>query len=922
MTVERPGRAGILAVLMAASAFGGGAKLLPRTPVKSPGPAEQKIIDEAERLGAAGNTSQAIQALEAAEAKAKADKDSLAAGALALSLAAQQNRAGDSKKANDTFYRAIDAYRDAKDPADTAIAFMELGALEERGGEGLGILGAESSYENAYKEFEKAGYYEESAFARVKMGQVMQRRGRFLRAIDVYSQILFGDGSRRQGTIRPNGYGDREAFSLAGVATASAYAALGDYEFARYLLSVHLLILGPDNIPLAYAAGENEFAKMDLRERRYGEAIQDAEQGLIGARRSGDREMEAELLFRRGAARSWLQEAGARADIDDAAKIAGELGDEHLRGILLLELAQLTRDAKAARQPLVGAINRFNSHPDAVPRLEAMGLYAEASAQGGDPEEAKKALDLAAAQVDEIAEDLPNQTDLRVSFYRENQYIFDAIAELYLEKNDLEHAYFSVENKKARGILGATSLTRSPLMPHLTRDESLTLAGNLKDVVRYERQTLAALEAGTDDRTSRNWLNIREMESNSYVSALFARHTEVTEPGPTPLADPEYLARFVPEDTALLEYAVLESGLGRKIILLAATRNGGRLDLQRFDLKGKDGQPISPGQFSNLATAFRAAATVRAVNLGALKNQAAELYGVLVGPAGEMIRNKKRLVICPDGAVWAIPFQALIGPDGKYLVENYEIDYEYSASTFVTAVNRKRAASPPDSKRVLVVADPDYGTRQRFAGDLSSEARQGAAGSLMDAAWIPELRETLQEGKAIQAIFPRAKLLTGAEAQESEVRAGIGDYDYVHFATHAVVFNDQPFLSALVLAAPNKTESGDGFLTAREFMDLALKAEMVVLSACDTGTGEQQGSEGILGLGWALFVAGSSAQVLTEWPVNDASSAEFMAAFYTELRGGKPKGQALRAAALKLLADSKTQRPYYWAPFYLIGDYR
>jgi CHAT domain-containing protein len=103
---------------------------------------------------------------------------------------------------------------------------------------------------------------------------------------------------------------------------------------------------------------------------------------------------------------------------------------------------------------------------------------------------------------------------------------------------------------------------------------------------------------------------------------------------------------------------------------------------------------------------------------------------------------------------------------------------------------------------------------------------------------------------------------------------------------------------------------------------LALKAEMVVLSACNTGVGEQRGSEGILGLGWALFVAGSPAQVLTQWPVNDASTAEFMAAFYAELRQGKPKGQALNAATLKLIANPKTRPPFYWAAIYLIGDYR
>jgi CHAT domain-containing protein len=133
-------------------------------------------------------------------------------------------------------------------------------------------------------------------------------------------------------------------------------------------------------------------------------------------------------------------------------------------------------------------------------------------------------------------------------------------------------------------------------------------------------------------------------------------------------------------------------------------------------------------------------------------------------------------------------------------------------------------------------------------------------------------------------------------------------------------------LSSVVLASPPAGSPEDGFLTAREIFDLDLSAaEMVVLSACNTARGEKRSGEGIVGLTWALFVAGAPTQVLSQWAVDDASTATLMQRFYANLtgQGQTAKGAALRRAALTLLRDGGRHRhPYYWAPFVLIGDWR
>jgi CHAT domain-containing protein len=180
---------------------------------------------------------------------------------------------------------------------------------------------------------------------------------------------------------------------------------------------------------------------------------------------------------------------------------------------------------------------------------------------------------------------------------------------------------------------------------------------------------------------------------------------------------------------------------------------------------------------------------------------------------------------------------------------------------------------------------------------------------------------TRREADALKTDFPDARLQTEDKAQEAIAKSEAGNYRYLHFATHGL-FNDAvPMLSSVVLAQPPKDSAEDGFLTAREIFNLDLKADLVVLSACDTARGEKKSGEGVVGLTWALFVAGAPSQVVSQWAVNDAGTAKLMQAFYANLKAKQPKGAALRAAELSLLKDGEHGHPYYWAPFILFGEW-
>jgi len=170
----------------------------------------------------------------------------------------------------------------------------------------------------------------------------------------------------------------------------------------------------------------------------------------------------------------------------------------------------------------------------------------------------------------------------------------------------------------------------------------------------------------------------------------------------------------------------------------------------------------------------------------------------------------------------------------------------------------------------------------------------------------------------------RSKIYVGAEAREDRAKKEAGAFQVLHFATHGVLDNAAPMYSHLALAQGDKNE--DGLLEAWELMQMDLHADLAVLSACETARGRFGAGEGVIGLTWALFVAGTPATVVSQWKVESASSRELMLGFHRNLRAlsrePAPKAEALRQAALKLMKNPSTSHPFYWAGFVLVGDGR
>jgi CHAT domain-containing protein len=251
--------------------------------------------------------------------------------------------------------------------------------------------------------------------------------------------------------------------------------------------------------------------------------------------------------------------------------------------------------------------------------------------------------------------------------------------------------------------------------------------------------------------------------------------------------------------------------------------------------------------------------------------------------------------LIPDDFLWNLPFQALITERGKYLIEERAIFYAPSLTVMRRIQDRRTKNS---SGSLLAFANPSLSAS---AGRLEEE--------------LCPLPEAESEVKSIRTA--NSKILVGAQATEAAFKSMAPQASTIHLATHGILDNRNPLYSYLLLTSGKDSED-DGFLEAREVMDLRLRANLVVLSACETANGRIAPGEGVMGMSWAFFVAGAKSLVVSGWKVNSASTARLMAEFYRSLhRTGKAR--SLQQAELSLLRIPAFRHPFYWAGFVLVG---
>jgi CHAT domain-containing protein/Tfp pilus assembly protein PilF len=735
---------------------------------------------------------------------------------------------------------------------------------------------------------------EEVANALANLGMVSASRGDLAAAEDYYRQGL--EAFARSGAQDPLAV-SRTLNNLATVANAR-----GDLESAirydREVLDLRERLV-PDSIELATPLlnlGDHLVAagRFDEAERALARALAlqrihapmsddvartlvnlaEAHEGRGDRARAEDAAAEAVAITARGEPGTVL-EAVALRTLAELRAARGQVEDAE---------RQLRRACALLGSVLPGTLEEART-------LHALGRLLRSS---GRRAEAVDPLKRAASALDHQLSMLGGTDEIRARFRATWRHVYRDLADLLLELGRPDEAFETLERSRARAFL------------LLLRSRGVLPPG-LSPALERERRALAADSAELQEKAAR----VRAAGGPEAAQALAGerrrlqiRRDQLAErlQGEPRLAGLVSVAGVSDARAALQgRAAALSYFVGATSTRLAVMGATGAVQVLEL--------PVGEDELRDLVDRMRFLLEARAPAADPLP-LAARLYERLVAPAAPLIEGAPSLLVIPDGPLHRLPFAALVEAEGarrRYLVERVPIQMAASITAW-TYLQQKR---PRAEGRLVAFADPE-------GADLERVAERARAGPLTR---LPGSREEVEN--LAERFGLRARVVEGRQATEPAARAAGQDARVLHFATHAFFDPVSPLDSALVLA-PAVDASGrrdDGLLQAWEVVqDLRLDADLVVLSACDSGGGTVIADESPIGLTRAFHFAGSRAVLASLWTAYDRSTAVLMEAFYRHWAAGRSKAEALRAAQVERIRAGAP--PRVWASFGLHGDGR
>ncbi len=550
--------------------------------------------------------------------------------------------------------------------------------------------------------------------------------------------------------------------------------------------------------------------------------------------------------------------------------------------------------------------------------------------QQGEIQRAMAEIEQAIYLLENLRQAISND-DLRASFLASKQDYYQFYIDLLMEQHQRQpnqgwdrKALVVSESAKARSLLDILAQTPGKI----TKGISSQLL-NEKETIE---QQLNTLQENKIKLYSSNYDPKKEGELDQAITDLLQRYDRVL--GQIERQNPDYGALTrprpldLPQIQALLddETLLLEYALGKERSYLWVV---GKSSLRSYVLPGAD-------QLDEAIKTFRQSflEPTQRIRRPLAVSQGAQLYGQLI-PDPAVIAGK-RLLIVPDGVLQYLPFGALVtdNPPNQpptYLTDRHELITMPSAST-LGILRQNTAQRAPAPNLLAVFADPVFTSNDERLStaiaprpdnlpvDLELSARDAGV-------YFDRLPYTEQEAEQLIALFPPEASLNelGFEATRAQVFADtMEQYRFIHFATHGILNSKNPQLSGLVLSLVNPAgESINGFVRLYDIYNLNLPADLVVLSACQTGLGQEIRGEGLIGLTRGFMYAGAARVVVSLWSVDDEATARLMTEFYRALlQRQMPPAAALQWAKQKLKEDPRFASPYYWAGFTLQGEWQ
>jgi len=825
---------------------------------------------------------------------------------------------GELQKAETALGLAAADFRTLGDPLGEARALNDLGTTHRD----LGALErAWQAHQRSRSLYQQLEIETGEATALNDLGLVAEARGDLRTAAVLYTEAL---------TIwRRSDRPIAEAATLQNL--GSLYGLIGREEEALEFLEEALRVVSATGntrrrISALIAVGWGEYLAAHPEQ-----ALVYYREAIALAREISDSPREGAALDRQGTA---LRALGlleeAKASYDQALRISqvsgGRLSGSHTLanlGWLALE----SGDLSAAVQTLEQAKASLAELGDPNAEIYVLVGLARAERRRGESGRARAYLE----QAVELVESLRTQVagGLSRSHFLAARYdVFEELATLWMDFDRREpgrghylRALEVAERGRARSLLESLPFSEVAQEDTSRRTESRRRA--LDEIRALEGRRLALLNESPGDpliedlerRLRLRWLEVERLETLPEWSAGEAE---------TPLSAGE-IQSLADEETLLILYLLAEPES------FAWTIDPRGIEVHRL-----------PGREQMERRSRQAAALLRQKDLDPLAAQESEVLAdlsrIVLAPLEPRLRGWKRLAILPDGALHLVPFGALpmVDSEGEPGAEPLLVHHELTTLASVTVLARQRrslAGRKLAPGAVAVVADPVFSARDRRLAANSSMEPAPLPVDLrrtldeLDLGSLERLPETASEAAAILALAGLAQSLDARdfEANRQLVESGaLSEYRIVHFATHGLLHPVHPGLSGLVLSLFDPSgQPADGFLRSHEIATLDLPAELVVLSACQTGLGREVRGEGLVGLPQAFFRAGARRVIVSSWNVDDGATSELMAYFYRHLLSdGLPPAAALRRAQLTLREEPGRQSPYYWAAFSLHGDWQ
>ncbi len=574
------------------------------------------------------------------------------------------------------------------------------------------------------------------------------------------------------------------------------------------------------------------------------------------------------------------REEGALAEADEAYReardIYAQLGMDFGENTAMLARAWLAYEQQNDKEALELA-EKIEAGPFPELHWQQTYLLGRISEDEGKTREAIRQYRSAVDIIEKVRSNISVE-DLKVGYLKNKVEVYDRLIRLLMEEGEQEEAFSVSERARARAFLDMLGNRKiSPAessLAELAREEynqRMQIARLYKILYGGEAEQEAE---GSRELSKREVFRELENVQKNYNDLLLR----------IKLNDPEYHA-MVSVDP--VDAVSLQASLGQRTCILSYWISEDMIYTWILDRNGLEMKAVKASReaLEKEITDYRRAISS---NIGS-RVEALEiiLRKVLITPHADALEGKQKLIIIPHQSIHFLPVHTLKTPGGKYLIEVLQVEYAPSASVLSLCREKKR----PLSSGFLAMA----------LGEL-------------ELGFFNPLPGTRQEVDQISPLFEDKKVIVEEGFTESAFKNLSSQYALIHLATHGYFDFEQPRYSFVLF---DDSEKDDGRLTVQEVLNMDLNAELVVLSACQTGLGFLREGDEMTGLSRAFLYAGTPVVLVSLWSVADYPTALLMESFYKNLKEHS-FSESLRLAQLEV--QKSYPSPYYWAPFVLIGD--